>query len=331
LVSVSHFLLFYIRGQFATSIEQSFDLAMADYLVNLAGPNRTLEGLVATAATFAIVWGVVSTLVGRIVVPWLLNQPFFRDRALEPQKQALRNYGFTVVTDSIAAEAYALGFLLGAHHTACGCCMLPVVALGWEAASPEYRGLFILGMLNDVAWDLYDQVRMTARTFFHRPLKLDPMPLAGWVVACCLHHPLSLSMAIPLLLWYPELPAFHAVACSLLLTAGICCFFCNYKFSLDLTHPRDFMLFKGVALAHMAVGASTRLLLFPPLAWSAIQHFRADPTVSLGFFVGACACAILIGVFNVIIVFDASQTAIKWLFRPIPTRLYRQMKYRNEF
>eukprot|EP00957_Ditylum_brightwellii_P164810 12548146-Ditylum_brightwellii.AAC.1 len=54
------------------------------------------------------------------------------------------------------------------------------------------------------------------------------------------------------------------------------------------------------------------------MAWSALQHIKADPAASTGFFVMSCFCGALIALFNVIMVNDAASVLIKWFFRGPP-------------
>merc|ERR1712224_166046 len=128
--------------------------------------------------------------------------------------------------------------------------MMPVVLSGWDGAGPTGQLMMKMAALGDVAYDLYDVLKKIPLTFFPEKFKWlgAPVPLPFFIIMCCVHHPLSMSLVIPMNLKYSYLPAYHHIASSLLLAAGFCFITGQYKFTLDVTNRSEFLHYKAIVL-----------------------------------------------------------------------------------
>eukprot|EP00957_Ditylum_brightwellii_P005641 430811-Ditylum_brightwellii.AAC.1 len=230
----------------------------------------------------------------------------------------LKNFGVLNPSDEELVEMFATGLFYGCHHGLCGGMLFPVFIFGWEESSPFCRGLFAFGLLNDVGFDIFDEVYMFSRTFFHKKLGLRPHPLGLFIVLGILHHPLSIMMSVPLIHRYADMREGHIIATSLLFAGAVGVSLSSYKFTLNVASPSGFFKFKIIAIMQFVVYTLSRAIVFPPMAWSAIQRIKADPAASTGFFVMSCFCVSLIALFNFIMVNDAASVVMKWCFRSAP-------------
>ena len=197
--------------------------------------------------------------------------------------------------------------------------MLPMVLIGWDAASEAVKNLFVIGVLSDVGFDLYDWVLTTFKTFApERAKKLGatPFPMSFWVILCVLHHPMALLMVIPMNLKFPHLAAYHQTAFSLLMAAGICYATGQCKFALDVKTKRGFVKYKIIVVVQSATLLYTRVFLWFPAYFSLLASFREAQEP--GFFYGGLVLGGVMSLFNVIVVGDAVRAAIKWLPRAMP-------------
>mmetsp|Transcript_5239 Transcript_5239/g.7006 ORF Transcript_5239/g.7006 Transcript_5239/m.7006 type:complete len:405 (-) Transcript_5239:363-1577(-) len=290
-----------------------------DFIANISlEESRTYENLFTIAAYLSIGWCLINVTVIPRVGAWVGKQSFWLDHAIGPQRAMLKNFGILNASDEELVEMFATTLFYGCHHSFCGVMLLPVCIFGWEDSSSFCRGLFAFGLLNDVGFDIFDEVYMFLRTFFHKKLGLRPHPLALFIVLGILHHPLSIMMSVPLIHLYADMREGHIIATSLLFAGAIGVLLSAYKFTLDVASPSGFFKFKIVAITQFVVITLSRAVVFPPMAWSAIQRIKADPAASTGFFVMTCFCVVLIALFNVMMVNDAASVVMKWFFRSAP-------------
>lgn len=62
----------------------------------------------------------------------------------------------------------------------------------------------MLGTMSDVAFNVYDMVNSSIRTFLHAKFGRAPLPVDFFIILCLLHHTLALALVIPLNLRYPH-------------------------------------------------------------------------------------------------------------------------------
>merc|ERR1719217_1683250 len=138
--------------------------------------------------------------------------------------------------------------------------MIPVCYLGWEAAGSTGQLMFLLGCMNGVEYDVYDWLKKFFLTFFPSYCKCMGVanPLAFFVILCVMHHSLAMCLVVPMILYYPSLPAFHYIAMSLLLAAGICFTTGSYKFTLDVKSKSGFRQYKVIVILQLVTILFTR-------------------------------------------------------------------------
>ena len=66
---------------------------------------------------------------------------------------------------------------------------------------------------------------------------------------CLLHHPLALSLVMPMNVYYPWLPAYHRIAFALLAGGCVCLCLTQCKMALDVKTRAGFALFKLIVAA----------------------------------------------------------------------------------
>lgn len=142
-----------------------------------------------------------------------------------------------------------------------------------------------------------------------------PLPLV--IIICCLHHPLAMLLVVPMNLKYSVLVQYHRIVTSLLLAAGVCFVSGQYKFTLDVSKKSGFIQFKFIVLLQLVTILFTRGLLWFTQMPSALHHFYIVGDTS--FLVGGAIGGVLMSLFNVIMILDATTAAVKWLPKPMPT------------
>merc|ERR1719329_684839 len=175
----------------------------------------------------------------------------------------------------------------------------------------------------DVAYDIYDEFRMFVTTFLFDSVgkKLfggEKQPKEFFIIIGVLHHPLAMTMVCPLVMYYPHLAAFHIIAVSLLLAAGVCFTTGSYKFTLDMTQPSDWYQFKGIVVLQTVTIFFTRGYIWFYYLYVALSTFRADG--SMKFFYGGCVAGTLMSLFNLVMLADAAGAALKWLPKSMPEK-----------
>merc|ERR1711976_972753 len=112
-------------------------------------------------------------------------------------------------------------------------------------------------------------------------------------------------------IYYYDLRAYHFVILALLAAAGVCYLFGQYKFTLDVTKRSAFMQYKAIVVIQLVTIWFTRGFVWFTQLYAALRYFR-DQGDSM-FFVGGCFAGGLMSVFNLLMLFDSTSAAVKWL------------------
>merc|ERR1712039_30610 len=170
----------------------------------------------------------------------------------------------------------------------------------------------------DVGMDIFDWVKTFCLAFLHKFFKFwgPQKPAVIFIIICGLHHTLAMGMMIPMMIYYPTLKAFHYIAISLLLAAGICFTTGSYKFTLDTKTKSGFVQYKAIVVIQLVTVWFTRGYVWFTQVYIALTTFRAQGDTS--FFAGGCVAAGLMSCFNLLMLMDAADAAKKWLPRPMP-------------
>jgi len=186
---------------------------------------------------------------------------------------------------------------VGVNHIVNGMCTLPL----FVSTSPTsvHWALFVAGLMGEVAYDIFDMSRR-----WYEQLCTTEGTLGGWVaitlVTC--HHPCSIFMAVPMLLFKPHNPDFHLMAFSLMLAGGIAilggfgCQVLNIKNAAGLNGMR---LISAV-VASVVVWA--RVFVFFPTSWRLLALFHSELSGATMAAIAVLAVGMLI--FNVFFVTD---------------------------
>mmetsp|Transcript_98843 Transcript_98843/g.262462 ORF Transcript_98843/g.262462 Transcript_98843/m.262462 type:complete len:344 (-) Transcript_98843:142-1173(-) len=287
--------------------------------MDIAACTSTLNGSVAIVLAMAAVTAAVLETANMKIMKIVKKKPWWPNA--QPLQQALMvNFGYPeeACTPDVLLDAFAFILCICSHHFSMGAMMLPVLRFGWEGAGPTGQLMFKMAALGDVAFDVYDVIKKLPMTFFPEKVKSwgAPVPLAFFVLLCCVHHPLAMLLVIPMNLKYSYLPAYHRIATSLLLAAGFCFVTGQYKFTLNVKNRSEFVRYKAIVLLQFACIWYTRAFIWFPSAYEALTHFRAEGDTA--FFVGGCAAAGLMSIFNAVMLMDSTTAAAKWLPRPLP-------------
>jgi len=227
------------------------------------------------------------------------------------------NFGYPkgATTEDMAVYGFCWIVTMCITHIVSAVLMLPVVALGWDGAGALGQLLFFLGSLSEVGFDIYDWTKTFLLTFFPSsvPELGPPGPVKAFVLICILHHSTVLGMTIPMNLSYPWFAAYHQIAFSLLVSAGVCFLAGQYKFTLDAKLPGDLASIKRIMFLQFVVNWSTRIFMWFPAVFATLQmlHSSGDPAI----FIGGCLGALGMSLYNVVIAVDATQAFLKWLPR----------------
>ena len=173
-------------------------------------------------------WGVFMEVTKALCFRHLKGKAWW-PRCVRPQVAQMHNFGFPRsptplfpkgVTEPMAREMYGFMATICFQHGASALLMAPLV-FGAKSA----KTLFILGTLSDVAFDIYDTVTVSLRTWcplLARRLGYEAVPRAMWFLLCVLHHPLAMAMVLPMNLKYADVPDYHHICFSLLAAASVC-------------------------------------------------------------------------------------------------------------
>jgi len=231
------------------------------------------------------------------------------------QKTLMVNFGYPkdAITERMAVESFTWVITMCITHIVSACLMIPVVASGWESAGATGQLLFMLGVLSEVGFDMYDGPKLFLLAFFadRFPTLGAPVPKMSWVLVGGFHHTTVLSMAIPMNTKYIHLPEYHYIAFSLLFSAGVCYISGHYKFTVDAKTPQGLLTCKGIVVLQFAMNFLSRCFIYFPGCFYLLKAFHAngDSAYLYGGAVGMC----LMGFYNIVVLADATSTLTKWL------------------
>lgn len=249
------------------------------------------------------------------VTRWTQTKPWWPD-AKPRQKQLLLNflYAEELCTDKSIMEGWSYILTICIHHFFAGSLLLPVVFLGWTDAGSLGQLLFYIGILLELGFDAWDWCRATILCWCP---KLFPcmcqVSVGFWFIAVVCHHTLGCLLILPMLLVYPYRPEFHRIASSLLMAAGFAYLTGAYKFTLNTSETSGWYSYKAIVVFQLVVIYYTRLWLWFIEAYSLLSFFNDEEAWI--FWWGGLICSVLMSGFNMVLVVDCTQAAIKWLPR----------------
>ena len=279
------------------------------------------------ALLFAVIQAVIIELSKPAAVRWVSRQKWWPAAMLIQKKQGENFFpeGANAIlpeglTPYHLAESYWLGWVAAGSHAVCALPMLPVVLLGWEESGAEGRTAFVLGALGDVGIDIYDALKLTWSAWLpHHYVRVTgntPCPIAIWVGACLLHHPLALSLVMPMNAYYPWLPSYHRIEFALLAGGSVCICLAQCKMALNVKTRAGFALFKLIVAIAFVIIAYTRVVVWFVEIRAALAAFALADDAN--FYRGGVLCASLMSIFNLTVVNDALAALLKFVPKPLP-------------
>jgi len=269
---------------------------------------QTVQGQALGAVVFAVFWMAFIERVHGPLQNYVLSCAWWPN-AFPNQKNTMVNFGFPkdMITEKRAAWAFVWIITMCITHMASALLMIPVVVLGWGGAGVAGQTLFILGTLSEVGFDIYDWLRLVSLIGD----QVYPVPLKLFALLCGCHHTTVLSMVIPMNLKYAHLPEYHYIGFSLLFSAGVCYISGHYKFTVNAKTPTGLLTCKAIVTLQFVMNYISRLFIYFPAAYSALMTFHENKDSR--FFYGGLVGMVGMGLYNVVVLVDATTAAAKWL------------------
>merc|ERR1712039_460576 len=225
------------------------------------------------------------------------------------------NFGYPkeTITEKQAVWGFVWIITMCITHTVSALLMLPVVLLGWNEVGHVGQCLFVIGTLSEVGFDIYDWLRLFLLVFFPSRFSFlgEPVPLLLFVLLAGFHHSTVLTMTLPMNLKYAHLASYHYIAFALLFSAGVCFISGHYKFTVDAKTPRGLFTCKVIVTLQFCMNFIARFFVYFPAAYSGLRTFydAGDRSYLYGGMLGVMS----MGLYNLIVLSDATSAATKWL------------------
>jgi hypothetical protein len=228
--------------------------------------------------------------------------------AKRPMKAMMLNFGYgTNVTEDSISQSFAWTILMSMHHTVVATLMIPVIFGEWSVCTET---AFVVGSLAAVSFDLYDLVCLSIRYFL--PGKIFTCFVPGLMyITLGLHHIASILSVPPLLCRLTDNPHFHLLTFNLLLGAGICYGFGQYKYTLDIRTTWGLRQVQLIACLQFVCIVWTRAYVWIRSGYH--LALAVHPLTSLYPDLYLVYIAMVsMSIFNLVMLFDSTSQLIKW-------------------
>jgi len=226
--------------------------------------NATALQLFIIVLVFAILWYIIFAIVKAIIRPLVHNKPWLR-QALErdyerSSKKMFKEIGleFTkeeaieyTMNDWPKMQAIYLQHLVGSMF-----CIPSLLGLTDPATASS---LAICGILSEMGWELQDMTEI----LYIRYCKKDGKKLmpGAIVFIFALHHSLTTSLGIPMILYYRNMTTLHWLCFNLQFAAALALMISEYTKLLDIANSqRQLRQFKTLNVVAFAVMIWTRVI-----------------------------------------------------------------------
>jgi len=285
---------------------------------SLVGPIQTLLGQGVIAFGFAVFWTVFIEAV-RGPIGDRVRKSEWWPRALPNQINIMVNFGYSKdkTTEDHAVYGFVWIITMCITHVVSASLMMPVVVYGWTEAGDAGQVLFFLGTLSEVGFDIYDWSKTFLLTFAHSsfPNFGPPGPVKAFILICILHHSTVLGLTFPMNLKYPSMTAYHWVAFSLLVSAGVCYIAGQYKFTLDAKNASDLATIKGIMTLQFVFNWLSRVGIWFPAVFMGLRTMYGKG--DMFYFAGGLIGGLFMSLYNILVVADATMALLKWLPRTV--------------
>jgi len=283
---------------------------------SLVGPVQTLLGQGVIAFVFALFWTVFIEAV-RGPIGDRVRKAEWWPRALPNQINIMVNFGYPKdeTTEDHAVYGFVWIITMCITHIVSASLMVPVIIYGWSAAGAVGQLLFFLGTLSEVGFDVYDWSKTFLLTFAHSsfPNLGPPGPVKAFILICILHHSTVLGLTFPMNLKYPSMTAYHWVAFSLLVSAGICYIAGQYKFTLDAKTRSGLATIKKIMILQFVFNWLSRVGIWFPAVFTVLQNLYGKGDML--YFAAGLVGGLGMSLYNLLVVADATMALLKWLPR----------------
>jgi len=282
----------------------------------LVEPIQTLLGQGVIAFAFALFWTVFIEAV-RGPIGDRVRKAEWWPRALPNQINIMVNFGYPKdeTTEDHAVYGFVWIITMCITHIVSASLMVPVIIYGWSAAGAVGQLLFFLGTLSEVGFDVYDWSKTFLLTFAHSsfPNLGPPGPVKAFILICILHHSTVLGLTFPMNLKYPSMTAYHWVAFSLLVSAGICYIAGQYKFTLDAKTRSGLATIKKIMILQFVFNWLSRVGIWFPAVFTVLQNLYGKGDML--YFAAGLVGGLGMSLYNLLVVADATTALLKWLPR----------------
>jgi len=282
----------------------------------LVEPIQTLLGQGVIAFAFALFWTVFIEAV-RGPIGDRVRKAEWWPRALPNQINIMVNFGYPKdeTTEDHAVYGFVWIITMYITHIVSASLMVPVIIYGWSAAGAVGQLLFFLGTLSEVGFDVYDWSKTFLLTFAHSsfPNLGPPGPVKAFILICILHHSTVLGLTFPMNLKYPSMTAYHWVAFSLLVSAGICYIAGQYKFTLDAKTRSGLATIKKIMILQFVFNWLSRVGIWFPAVFVVLQNLYGKGDML--YFAAGLVGGLGMSLYNLLVVADATTALLKWLPR----------------
>jgi len=282
----------------------------------LVEPIQTLLGQGVIAFAFALFWTVFIEAV-RGPIGDRVRKAEWWPRALPNQINIMVNFGYPKdeTTEDHAVYGFVWIITMYITHIVSASLMVPVIIYGWSAAGAVGQLLFFLGTLSEVGFDVYDWSKTFLLTFAHSsfPNLGPPGPVKAFILICILHHSTVLGLTFPMNLKYPSMTAYHWVAFSLLVSAGICYIAGQYKFTLDAKTRSGLATIKKIMILQFVFNWLSRVGIWFPAVFVVLQNLYGKGDML--YFAAGLVGGLGMSLYNLLVVADATMALLKWLPR----------------
>jgi len=283
---------------------------------SLSGQVQTLLGQGVIAFSFAVFWTVFIEAV-RGPIGDMVRKAEWWPRALPNQINIMVNFGYPKgeTTEDHAVYGFVWIITMCITHIFSASLMLPVMVYGWDEAGDAGQVLFFLGTLSEVGFDVYDWSKTFILTFAHSsfPDLGPPGPVKTFILICILHHSTVLGLTFPMNLKYPSTTAYHWVAFSLLVSAGVCYIAGQYKFTLDAKTASGLATIKRIMIVQFVFNWLSRVGVWFPAVFMTLNTLYGKGDML--YFAAGTVGGVGMSLYNLLVVADATMALLKWLPR----------------
>lgn len=262
-------------------------------------PSPTPRDLTVLVSSIALFWWTVFYLLHVALYPLALRQQWLRT-AFSREYDRVGSAMCRALNVSWTKERYIQIFVndwpkmqgIYLQHFVGGALCLPAVFKWSTVDSDTACSLACLGVLSEMGWEVSDMVDIfiTRTTLPDGKERMPNNMLAIWAV----HHSMTLSLGLPMVLKYRTLPEFHLLTFNLQWAAAIAIGVNEFTKCLDLEKRRHLVAFRIMNAMCFVIMAWMRGVMWVYLSYRMLMIWYADEEWAC-LYVGSFICILLTG------------------------------------